>query len=79
MGLSRQHLAEFELSGIQAELFMKEGRSLFAGRSVEIIDIHKLREESGEKTIAVEAFEGNNLVWWMKVTGAPAARKPANG
>ncbi|MBA4420904.1 MAG: restriction endonuclease subunit R [Anaerolinea sp.] len=61
-GLSRQHLAEFELSGIQAELFVKEGRSLFSGRSVEIIDIHKLREESGEKTIAVEAFEGNNLV-----------------
>lgn len=61
-GLSRQHLAEFELSGIQAELFIKEGRSLFAGRHVEIIDIHKLREESGEKTIAVEAFEGNNLV-----------------
>ncbi|NMC18694.1 MAG: DEAD/DEAH box helicase family protein [Chloroflexi bacterium] len=61
-GLSRQHLAEFELSGIQAELFMKEGRSLFAGKHVEIIDIHKLREESGEKTIAVEAFEGNNLV-----------------
>jgi len=61
-GLSRQHLAEFELSGLQAELFVKEGRSLFAGRSIEIIDIHKLREESGEKTVAVEAFEGNNLV-----------------
>jgi hypothetical protein len=61
-GLSRQHLAEFELSSIQAEMFMKEGRSLFSGRHVEIIDIHKLREESGEKTIAVEAFEGNNLV-----------------
>jgi len=61
-GLSRQHLAEFELSGMQAELFMKEGRSLFAGKHVEIIDIHKLREVSGEKTIAVEAFEGNNLV-----------------
>ena len=61
-GLSRQHLAEFELSGIPADLFMKEGRSLFAGTNVEIIDIHKLRDESGEKTIAVEAFEGNNLV-----------------
>jgi len=61
-GLSRQHLAEFELSGIHAELFMKEGRSLFAGKNVEIIDIHKLRDESGDKTIAVEAFEGNNLV-----------------
>jgi hypothetical protein len=61
-GLSRQHLAEFELSGMQAELFIKEGRSLFAGKSIEIIDIHKLREESGEKTVAVESFEGNNLV-----------------
>lgn len=61
-GLSRQHLEEFELSGIQADLFMKEGRSLFAGKNVEIIDIHKLRETTGEKTIAVEAFEGNNLV-----------------
>jgi hypothetical protein len=35
---------------------------LFAGRSVEIIDIHKLREDMGEKTVAVDAFEGNNLV-----------------
>jgi len=61
-GLSHQHLEEFGLSGIQAELFVKEGRGLFAGRSIEIIDIHKLREESGEKTIAIDAFEGNNLV-----------------
>lgn len=61
-GLSRQHLEEFGLSGIQAELFAKEGRGLFAGRSVEIIDIHKLREESGEKTVSIDAFEGNNLV-----------------
>lgn len=61
-GLSQQHLDEFEIAGIQAELFDKEGPGLFAGRAVEIIDIHKLREEMGEKTIAVEAFEGNNLV-----------------
>lgn len=61
-GLSRQHLAEFGLSGIEADLFSKDGRSLFAGRAVEIIDIHKLAERSGEKTIAVEAFERNNLV-----------------
>ena len=27
---------------------------------VEIIDIHKLREDSGQKTVAVDAFEGNN-------------------
>jgi hypothetical protein len=61
-GLSHQHLEEFELSGIEAELFSKEGRSLFTGRAVEILDIHKLREEMGEKTVAVDAFEGNNLV-----------------
>ncbi len=30
-GLSKQHLGEFELSGIQAELFSKEGRGLFYG------------------------------------------------
>jgi hypothetical protein len=29
---------------------------------VEIIDIHKLKEESGQKTVAVDAFEGNNLI-----------------
>jgi len=61
-GLSYQHLEEFRLSGIPAELFSKEGRMLFTGRLVEIIDIHKLRDEMGEKTVAVEAFEGNNLV-----------------
>lgn len=61
-GLSYQHLEEFELSGIQAELFSKEGRGLFSGKSIEIIDIHKLRDESGEKTVAIDAFEDNNLV-----------------
>jgi len=61
-GLSRQHLEEFELSGIDAELFSKDGRGLFSGRAVEVIDIHKLRETSGEKTVAVDAFENNNLV-----------------
>jgi hypothetical protein len=29
---------------------------------VVILDIHKLRDEMGEKTVAVDAFEGNNLV-----------------
>lgn len=61
-GLSKQHLEEFGLSNISAELFAKEGRSLFTGQAVEIIDIHKLREESGDKTVAVESFEDNNLV-----------------
>lgn len=61
-GLSQQHLREFEAAGISAELFNKEGRGLFAGQAVEILDIHKLKEEMGDKTIAVDAFEGNNLV-----------------
>lgn len=61
-GLSRQHLAEFDVAGISAELFNKDGRGLFAGQAVEIIDIHKLKDEMGDKTVAVDAFEGNNLV-----------------
>lgn len=61
-GLSQQHLREFESAGIGAELFNKDGRGLFAGRAVEILDIHKLKDEMGEKTIAIDAFEGNNLV-----------------
>lgn len=61
-GLSRQHKEEFELSGIEAEFYDRQGGSLFTGRGVDIIDIHKLRETSGEKTVAVDTFEGNNLV-----------------
>ena len=61
-GLSQQHLREFEKAGIQAEIFSKEGRGLFAGQAVEILEVTKLREEMGEKTVAVDAFEGNNLV-----------------
>ena len=61
-GLSQQHLREFEASGIAAEIFNKERGGLFAGQIVEILEITKLREEMGEKTIAIDAFEGNNLV-----------------
>lgn len=61
-GLSRQHLAEFRLSGMPAELFAKEGGGLYVGQNIEIIDINKLREEGKQKTVTIEAFEGNNLV-----------------
>ncbi|MGB6848667.1 MAG: DEAD/DEAH box helicase family protein, partial [Thermoanaerobaculia bacterium] len=61
-GLSEQHRREFKKAGVEAELFQKDGRGLFTGHAVEILDIHKLKEEMGEKTVAVDAFEGNNLV-----------------
>ena len=43
-------------------MFNKEGRGLFSGKSVEIIEVTRLRDEMGDKTIAIDAFEGNNLV-----------------
>lgn len=61
-GLSVQHLREFEESGIEAEMFSKSAGGLFSGNKVEVVEISKLSEESGEKTVAVEAFETNNLV-----------------
>ncbi len=61
-GLSQQHLREFVKAGIEAEIFNKEGGRLFAGQAVEILEVTKLKEEMGEKTVAVDAFEGNNLV-----------------
>ena len=61
-GLSRQHLEEFAAAGIEAELFDKNARGLFAGKAVEIIDIHKLADDMGDKTVAVDAFEDGNLV-----------------
>ncbi len=61
-GLSLQHRDEFWLSGMDADLFDKEAGTLFTGKAVEIIDINKLRETSGEKTVAIDAFEGRNLV-----------------
>jgi len=61
-GLSQQHLREFETAGIDAEIFNKDGRGLFSGRAVEILEVTRLRDEMGDKTIAIDAFEGNNLV-----------------
>ena len=61
-GLSKQHLREFQASGIEAEIFNKDGGRLFTGHSVEIIEITKLKDDMCPKTVAVDAFEGNNLV-----------------
>ena len=61
-GLSHQHLVEMKLSGINAEIFVKGGRTLLHGDMVEIIDIHKLADRDGDKTVAVDSFEQNNFV-----------------
>ena len=61
-GLSRQHLDDLSASGIPARMFSKEGGVLLEGEIVEILDVHKLAEEMGDKTVAVSALEGRNLV-----------------
>lgn len=61
-GLSKQHLKEFAVSNLEAENFSKRTGSAFSGQMVEVIEITKLSEDSGEKTVAVEHFGTDNLV-----------------
>lgn len=63
-GLSNQHLEEFKQSSLNAELFDKNVGPLYStlSKSIEIIDINKLKDEDGDKTVAVDSFESNNLV-----------------
>jgi len=60
-GLSRQHLDELHLSGFGFAQHFNKAQTPPRG-TIEIIDINKLGDEMGEKTVAVDAFEGNNLV-----------------
>jgi len=61
-GLSKQHLEEAQLSGFGfTKLFEKDKEPDFRG-TIEVIDINKLGDSMGDKTVAVDAFEGNNLV-----------------
>lgn len=66
-GLTHQHLEEFKLSGIPAAPFDKNstGNStgMFRGQIVDVIDMNKLREEGKKKTVSVDQFETNNLVF----------------
>jgi hypothetical protein len=62
-GLSNQHLEEFKLSKIKAETFNKTHNGFFNSKSIKIIEITKLVEGNGEKTVAVDSFEDNNLVF----------------
>lgn len=61
-GLSQQHLREFEVAGIRAGLFNKDNHGRFSGQAVTILEVTRLREQTGDRTIAIDAFEGNNLV-----------------
>ncbi|HMV80737.1 MAG TPA: DEAD/DEAH box helicase family protein [Leptospiraceae bacterium] len=62
-GLSRQHLEEFRLSGMNADFFQTEGaQGGLYGDRIKVLDVNKLDEVKGIKTIAVESLEGKNLV-----------------
>lgn len=61
-GLSKQHLEEFAKSDIRANSFSKNTPGMFSGKEVEVLEITKLSENSGEKTVAVDSFETDNLV-----------------
>jgi hypothetical protein len=60
--ISRRHLRELEKAGIEAAIFDQDGRGIVAGHAVEILEVTKLREAMGEKSAAVDAVEGKNLV-----------------
>nr|MBL0686531.1 DEAD/DEAH box helicase family protein [Sulfurospirillum sp.] len=62
-GLSNQHLEEFQASNIEAGIFSKDSKGLIESNAIEIIEITKLGEENGDKTVAVDSFEDNNLVF----------------
>lgn len=55
-GLSKQHLEEFRLSGMNADFFKVEGNQggLYNER-INILDIYKLDKDDGVKTIAFES------------------------
>ncbi|MDA3822994.1 MAG: DEAD/DEAH box helicase family protein, partial [Bacteroidales bacterium] len=60
--LSRQHLMEFANSKITARLFDADKPVELWQANIDIIDIHKLKEKKGEKTVAIDSFETDNLV-----------------
>ena len=60
--LSRQHLDELSLSGFSFHRPFDKNRAPDFPGTIEVIDINKLGDEMGDKTVAVEAFEGDNLV-----------------
>ena len=75
-GLSTQHMKEFAGRRHRGGTFDKNGPGLFSGKAVEIIEISKLADEMGDKRVAVDAFENNNLVLVDEGhRGSPAAAR----
>lgn len=66
-GLTRQHLQELKISGIDAaefsnRMFSPTGDMFYAQKPVLVIDVNKLRDSEKAKTVAVDSFGGNNLL-----------------
>ncbi|WP_295525980.1 DEAD/DEAH box helicase family protein [Novosphingobium sp. Chol11] len=61
-GLSRQHLEELTLSGFSFHRLFDKNRAPDFPGTIEVIDVNKLGDEHGDKTVAVDSFEGDNLV-----------------
>ena len=81
-GLSEQHLAELDASGIPARRFDLNHSGLWGSEpnTVQVIEITKLVEEKrgGGVSVPVEAFEGRNLIFvdeGHKGSGGEAWRK----
>lgn len=62
-GLSRQHLEEFEINGIEASIFSKSANTQLNMNDIKIIEITKLAEKNGEKTVSISNFGTKNIVF----------------
>lgn len=63
--LSSQHIEEMRPSGLQATDFAEEGAIFTQARGlgrVDVIDVHKLRDEEGDKTIDTRTLGDRNLL-----------------
>lgn len=58
-GMSEQHLEELKLSSISAKLLNESSLK----NDIIVIDMNKLKEEGKVKTVSVDSFEQNNLVF----------------
>jgi hypothetical protein len=60
-GLTKQHLVEFELSGIHAAEFQANQGEIGASQVI-VIDVNKLKDEGKKKTVSTASLLSNNLL-----------------